>query len=776
MWMDNYMKKIFSVGILGILTIINVIFLVISFMVKVPDKSNIGDTATWFGCLIAIVTVSITYWQLVLSKKHDEPEIIVSNEITKSIVDFNKGNNEDLKKISDLKFKVVNIGKGAAKKVVAKIDNKDYWAKRLKKIGYDDYNFDDKTIYIGLKDARNHIKTIESYFAEIDTYIGSDKSTYLYVPSFYISMLRNYVYDNFKDLDVTKENSDNLFKKIESFPQLHLNLSYEGIDEEQKYLNLTIRPFADVMEDEKNSKLIYLEFEIIAPDKDEKVNNRVDKDKNVIKNKTSFKQERISKWGYFKKTIAFILSAVTMFYVTVCLWLILINNVNWLINIPFYLNIYEMIMFSISLWFSYTISDTLYYFDPQLLEKNKVICVTLFSVLIIWIAPVCLSLMKIDRSEFAFYSIMISYFLVIIVNIIAIWLNFLPPLIIALEEQENVYTDSTGQLCVKKDSKSNSFQFKVKQIKKGNYDYKFYGLIPWKDRRKIQFRYNINELFKTMEDQKGIDDAFVSLTQSNSNKYTINIDDFINKFKSFLGVNNLFCIVIGYKNEDEKKERYLLESVLLIDKTIDKNEDTDENQDIIEKQTENNWVLREILIPFIYSAGLSFLVTALYVIFHKYIEFRLLQLVNFQICLDLKDEGQLRRAYICIVLGFICIYVSLLIKYVIQLSDLKDDFSREQEYHRYILKILEGALLILPVLLLKDQGLSVDSSGYIELNISLIVSLWILISWFFFNLVKGIALLKNWIIKDKDSDEKYPRTYLLLAIITFLFGWLWGKK
>ena len=435
-----------------------------------------------------------------------------------------------------------------------------------------------------------------------------------------------------------------------------------------------------------------------------------------------------------------------------------------------------MIMFSISLWFSYTISDTLYYFDPQLLEKNKVICVTLFSVLIIWIAPVWLSLMKIDRSEFAFYSIMISYFLVIIVNIIAIWLNFLPPLIIALEEQENVYTDSTGQLCVKKDSKSNSFQFKVKQIKKGNYDYKFYGLIPWKDRRKIQFRYNINELFKTMEDQKGIDDAFVSLTQSNSNKYTINIDDFINKFKSFLGVNNLFCIVIGYKNEDEKKERYLLESVLLIDKTVDKNEGTDENQDIIEQQTENNWVLREILIPFIYSAGLSFLVTALYVVFHKYIEFRLLQLVNFQICLDLKDEDQLRRAYICLVLGFICIYVSLLIKYVIQLLNLKDSFSREQEYHRYILKILEGALLILPVLLLKEQGLSVDSSGYLKLNISLIVSLWILISWFFFNLVKGIALLRNWILKDKDSDEKYPRTYLLLAIITFLFGWLWGKK
>ena len=228
-------------------------------------------------------------------------------------------------------------------------------------------------------------------------------------------MLRNYVYDNFKDLDVTKENSDNLFKKIESFPQLHLNLSYEGIDEEQKYLNLTIRPFADVMEDEKNSKLIYLEFEIIAPDKDEKVSNRMDK--TIIKNKTSFKQERLNKWGYFRKTIAFVLIAVIMFYVTLCLWLVLVNNVNWLTHIPAYLNIYEMIMISVSLWFSYTMSDTLYYFNLQLLEKNKVICVTLFSVLSVLITPVLLSLMKINRSELAFYSIMISYFLVIILKL-----------------------------------------------------------------------------------------------------------------------------------------------------------------------------------------------------------------------------------------------------------------------------------------------------------------------------------------------------------------------
>lgn len=37
----------------------NAFFEPISFKVKVPGQSDIGDTATWFECLIAIVTVSI---------------------------------------------------------------------------------------------------------------------------------------------------------------------------------------------------------------------------------------------------------------------------------------------------------------------------------------------------------------------------------------------------------------------------------------------------------------------------------------------------------------------------------------------------------------------------------------------------------------------------------------------------------------------------------------------------------------------------------------------
>ena len=115
-------------------------------------------------------------------------------------------------------------------------------------------------------------------------------------------------------------------------------------------------------------------------------------------------------------------------------------------------------------------------------------------------------------------------------------------------------------------------------------------------------------------------------------------------------------------------------------------------------------------------------------------------------------------------------------KYVLQMVNLKDGITREQKYHNYVLKVIEGALLILPVLLLQDQSLSYDSNGYLQLNSNLILSVWIIVAWMFFNIIKGISLLKRWIMKDKDSGEKYPRTYLLLAIITFLVGLLFRGK
>ncbi|QAU30603.1 hypothetical protein [Lactobacillus helveticus] len=92
------------------------------------------------------------------------------------------------------------------------------------------------------------------------------------------------------------------------------------------------------------------------------------------------------------------------------------------------------------------------------------------------------------------------------------------------------------------------------------------------------------------------------------------------------------------------------------------------------------------------------------------------------------------------------------------------------------MKFIEGVLLVLPILLLQDQTLTFASDGYLQLNSNLILSIWIIVAWLLFNIIKGISLLKRWITKDKDSGEKYPRTYLLLAIITFLVGLLFRGK
>ncbi|MZR06378.1 hypothetical protein GD577_08800 [Lactobacillus helveticus] len=117
-----------------------------------------------------------------------------------------------------------------------------------------------------------------------------------------------------------------------------------------------------------------------------------------------------------------------------------------------------------------------------------------------------------------------------------------------------------------------------------------------------------------------------------------------------------------------------------------------------------------------------------------------------------------------------------MLKYVLQMISLKDGLTREQEYHNCILKFIEGVLLVLPILLLQDQTLTFASDGYLQLNSNLILSIWIIVAWLLFNIIKGISLLKRWITKDKDSGEKYPRTYLLLAIITFLVGLLFRGK
>lgn len=365
-------------------------------------------------------------------------------------------------------------------------------------------------------------------------------------------------------------------------------------------------------------------------------------------------------------------------------------------------------------------------------------------------------------------SILFSYFFVACLSIGGIWLTrmkiFFPSLIIKVNGPKNMYINSVGQICVSNELDKNSvFKFQVNQIKEGNYEYRYLGFIPWRKLKKIKHQNQKNVPFKLLK-EKG-------------KTYCIKIRNFINKYKSPLGLTeNVFFIVFEYKEDKTKKTNYLVESILLINESSEQKSSSIQGEEDSSYIIWNNWLLSQMIIPFVYLAGLSFFITAIYLTFHNWLEFKLLQLPELQICLDLKDSSESNTVYRFIIIGFICIYAGLLLRYVLQMISLKDGLTREQEYHNCILKFIEGVLLVLPVLLLQGQPLTFASDGYLQLNSNLILSIWIIVVWLLFNIIKGVSLLKRWIIKDKDSGEKYPRTYLLLAIITFLVGLLFRGK
>lgn len=491
-----------------------------------------------------------------------------------------------------------------------------------------------------------------------------------------------------------------------------------------------------------------------------------------------FRQERISKIGYFKKTVAFVIFFFLMLYVTLCIWLVLCKYLHKIYYSEKGIALFEIFMIEISTWASYTISDMLYCFNFQLNKKHLSAWIGGISIIIILITNVSLYSKKDLISSVGYFdvsidSILISCCLILCLNVVIIWLTrtkiFFPPLIINIKNQKNMYINSTGQICISnKLGKNSTFKLQIEQIKNGDYEYKYLGFIPQRVLRRTKCKKE--KIYEQAKDQK---DTSFQLLKEIGHPYYIRINDFIKSYKSPLGLTeNMFSVVIEYKETEKKEIHCLIENVLLIDELSER-----ENKDYIQDSEEtNNWVLSQLIIPFIYSAGLSFFITAIYLTFHKWFEFKLLQLPELQICLDLKDKSESNSVYVCIIIGFLCIYASLIMKYILQMVNLKDGITREQKYHNYVLKVIEGALLILPVLLLQDQSLSYDSNGYLQLNSNLILSVWIIVAWMFFNIIKGISLLKRWIMKDKDSGEKYPRTYLLLAIITFLVGLLFRGK
>lgn len=497
----------------------------------------------------------------------------------------------------------------------------------------------------------------------------------------------------------------------------------------------------------------------------------LDRDEEIKNNRIRFIQKRVSKLGYLKKTIVFFIASFLMFYVTLCIWLLLCSIFKQIYQLGIVVSLLEIIIIGISMFASNTLSNIFYNFNSQLLEQRMNIFFSSVFIGIIIIVNIILYKFNIiipnsDLSaDLSLKSLLISYILITCFSITGIWLTqlsiFLPPMVIDIKNQKNMYINSTGQICITNGlSENNEFEFQVNQIKEGEYKYKYCGVIPWRDRK--EFKHGKIEKFQS---------TILKNLDISSELYPIKIDDFINKFKSPLGlIENEFYIVIEYRRNTEKNSHYVLENVLLLDKHTKESNSQKDTNDII-----HSWTLQEILVPFLFSAGFSSFVVALYVIFHKWYEFKILQQVELQICWDLKDTSEINIAYAFVLIGFACIYASILLKYILRMIVLKDSMMREVEYHNYVIKIIEGALLILPVLLLRDQPLDFDYSGYLKLNFNLILCFWILVTWLFFNIIKGISILKKWIMKDKESKGKFPRTYLLLSVISFLLGMLFKK-
>lgn len=254
--------------VMMIALIINFIFFIMSFNQK--SKSNFGDSATWFASFITVGTIVIAYWQLVATKKQAEPEIVVaegSKRITLPYEDIDSNNYREEDK--ELKFQIANIGNGSAKNMRIKIDNRNYWEEKLNNINITDYDIDDTYIYVGLKSEEKsiHARALGWYWLEVKNYLNSKDSTNIYLPVFYLCLLRNYTYDCFNSIKRLENNNDydqwknKLFKLVKKFPILHCRVQYESINGNIKDNSFSIQPYAEVI-DINGTKEIYFEFTI----------------------------------------------------------------------------------------------------------------------------------------------------------------------------------------------------------------------------------------------------------------------------------------------------------------------------------------------------------------------------------------------------------------------------------------------------------------------------------------------------------------------------------
>lgn len=87
---------------------------------------------------------------------------------------------------------------------------------------------------------------------------------------------------------------------------------------------------------------------------------------------------------------------------------------------------------------------------------------------------------------------------------------------------------------------------------------------------------------------------------------------------------------------------------------------------------------------------------------------------------------------------------------MVQLQNIRNDERQdtnniskqmEQLFHSYIIKIIEGAILIVPLLLLKNYEIKYNTDGYMVLSNTLIIIFFVSVLWLIFNVIKAVNKL-----------------------------------
>lgn len=261
-YMKEY-KRIIWIGIWLIL-VFSLGCFIYSF-IKVNVSNNFGDSATWFGGFITVSALAVAYWQLIYSKKENEPNLLVVESTKKIQINFKVTSFEY--NYDNFDFQIANVGKGSATNINTEINNFEQFKRKIEVLT-SDFATDENWIYVGLRHGNYHLQTVASYSLSIKNFLSLNMSTNVHIPEFYLYLLKNYFCDIY--LKIKKESKDKLeldsklFEAIKKFPPLDYKISSTNIDNEKQSKYFKITPYAYLlnMQDDFMSEDIFFDFQI----------------------------------------------------------------------------------------------------------------------------------------------------------------------------------------------------------------------------------------------------------------------------------------------------------------------------------------------------------------------------------------------------------------------------------------------------------------------------------------------------------------------------------